>query len=94
MDFPDSQKALRRSLPPAGGKEILIVFPAACTWEKLFARSERRGFYTATSSGCVELNRAWPLDAAIARSTEAQSGAMLIQKRCKASFLTHTLEGK
>ena len=23
-------------------------------------------FYTATSSGCVELNRAWPLDPAIA----------------------------
>ena len=42
MDFPDSQKALRRSLPPAGGKEILIVFPAACTWEKHSARSERR----------------------------------------------------
>ena len=75
MDFPDSQKALRRSLPPAGGKEILIVFPAACTWEKLFARSERR----------IVCRR---------QTTEAQSGAMLIQKRCKASFLTLTLEGK
>ena len=32
----------RRSLPSAGGKYNPIVFPAACTWEKHFARSERR----------------------------------------------------
>ena len=36
------KKALRRSLPSAGGKYNPIVFPAACTWEKHFARSERR----------------------------------------------------
>ncbi len=36
------KKALCKSLPSAGGKYNSIVFPAACTWEKHFARSERR----------------------------------------------------
>ena len=36
------KKALRRSFAPAGAKQNEIVFPAACTWEKHFARSKRR----------------------------------------------------
>ena len=105
-------KALRRSLPPAGGKKFQPFFPRRvlqfcndpiegsckikfCTatrcgrcriLEKHFARSERHGFYTATSSGCVELNRAWPLNAAIARSTEAQNGAKTPSKKMQSIF--------
>ena len=70
--FSGCQKSPPQEFAARRRQRNLIVFPAACTWEKLFARSERR----------IVCRR---------QTTEAQNEAMLIQKRCEASFLTSRL---